>query len=108
MATSQLGAVDLPAAVAMAIGIPAQRRGSGRGCDRTLADEPFEHGLRALSGQVVLKAARLALTPKLAARDFRGTLHFGEIAACVAGERTAALPADASPASWYSCARARD
>jgi len=31
-----------------------------------------------LSGHVVVKSARVTLTPKLAARDVRGVLHFGE------------------------------
>jgi len=74
----QLGALELPVAVAMAIGIPAQGTGQGTGATGLWPSEPFEQGLRALSGQVALKATRLALTPKLAVRDFRGTLHFGE------------------------------
>jgi hypothetical protein len=70
----QLGALELPAAVAVAIGIPAQ----GTGATGLWPSEPFEQGWRALNGQVALKATRLALTPKLAIRDFRGTVHFGE------------------------------
>ncbi len=84
----EVGAVDLPAAIAMAIGIPAPSAGAGTS---TVANggsnggsvghwpaEPFEAGLHRLSGQIALKSARVTLTPKLAARDVRGVLRFGE------------------------------
>jgi large subunit ribosomal protein L24 len=40
--------------------------------------EPFEQGFGRLSGHIAVKSARVTLTPKLAARDVRGVLHFGE------------------------------
>src|SRR5262249_3251691 len=80
----ELGAVDLPAAIALAIGIPAQggaagaaSGASGRASGPWRA-EPFEQGLLALRGQIAVKSARVALTPKLAARDVRGVVRFGE------------------------------
>ena len=43
----------------------------------TWSGEPFEPRLAAgLNGQVAIKSARVALTPKLAARDVRGVLNF--------------------------------
>src|SRR5262249_41789286 len=40
--------------------------------------EPFEPAFGRLSGHVAVKSARVMLTPKLAVRDLRGVLHFGE------------------------------
>src|SRR5262249_30838150 len=80
----QLGAVDLPAAIALAIGIPGQGAGAGAATGASASAsgpwpaEPFEQGLTALSGQIAVKSARVALTPKLAARDVRGVVRFGE------------------------------
>jgi large subunit ribosomal protein L24 len=99
----ELGSVDLPAAVALAIGIPAQ--GAGAGAATSVSGnalgpwpaEPFERGLTALSGQIAVKSARVALTPKLAARDVRAVVRFGEselalegIDGSIAGGRVAA------------------
>jgi large subunit ribosomal protein L24 len=70
----ELDALDLPAAIAAALGTPAQRAGAAA----LWPAEPFEAGLpHWLSGEIVLKAARVALTPRLAARDVRGSLRFG-------------------------------
>ena len=104
-----LGSVDLPAAVALAIGVPAQGAASGAASGAGAATsasgtasgpwpaEPFEQGLAALSGQIAVKSARVALTPKLAARDVRGVVRFGEselalegIDGSIAGGRVAA------------------
>jgi large subunit ribosomal protein L24 len=98
-----LGAVDLPAAVALAIGIPAQSVGVGAATGASGSAlgswpaEPFEQGLTALRGQIAVKSARVALTPKLAARDVRGVVRFGEselalegIDGSIAGGRVAA------------------
>ena len=79
----ELGTLDLPAAIAVAIGMPAQGAASATTGASTNASgpwpaEPFEQALPALSGQVAVKAARLALTPKLAAQDVRGVLRFGD------------------------------
>ena len=77
----ELGALDLPAAIAAAIGMPAQgaaNAGTSTNASGPWPAEPFEQGLPALSGQVAVKAARVALTPKLAAQDVRGVLRFGD------------------------------
>ncbi len=77
----ELGALDLPAAIAAAIGMPAQgaaSAGASTNASGPWPAEPFEQALPGLSGQVAVKAARLALTPKLAAQDVRGVLRFGD------------------------------
>jgi AsmA family/AsmA-like C-terminal region len=109
----ELGSLDLPAAIALAIGVPAQGTasgaaggtGTGAGAAASASGtafgpwpaEPFEQGLAALSGQIAVKSARVALTPKLAARDVRGVVRFGEselalegIDGSIAGGRVAA------------------
>jgi large subunit ribosomal protein L24 len=69
----ELGAVDLPAAVAVAVGVPA----AGVRNQATWPAEPFEPGVfGSLVGKVAVKSARVALTQKLAARDVRGVLQF--------------------------------
>ena len=77
----ELGALDLPAAIAAAIGMPAQgaaNAGTSTNASWPWPAEPFEQALPGLSGQVAVKAARVALTPKLAAQDVRGVLRFGD------------------------------
>jgi uncharacterized protein involved in outer membrane biogenesis len=84
----EVGAANLPPLIALAIGIPGQSVGAsvGTGAAASTASsgsgpwpaEPFEQGLIRLNGQVSVKAARVALTPKLSAHDLRGVLHFGE------------------------------
>jgi AsmA-like C-terminal region len=79
----ELGALDLPAAIAVAIGMPVQGAasvgtGAGTNASGPWPAEPFEQALPGLSGQVAVKAARLSLTPKLAAQDVRGVLRFGD------------------------------
>jgi large subunit ribosomal protein L24 len=90
----EIGAVELPIAVAVALGIPTPNLVTGsttfasatRGANiRTNANanslwpsEPFEEGLRGLRGQVAVKLALVTLTPKLAARDVRGVLQFSD------------------------------
>jgi hypothetical protein len=70
-----LGNVDLPAAFAAAIGVPAQAPGS----TALWPSEPFEAGvIGGLDGRVTIRAARMALTPKLSASDVRGVLHFDQ------------------------------
>jgi large subunit ribosomal protein L24 len=69
----ELGAVDLPAAIAVAIGVPA----AGARSQATWPAEPFEPGvLGSVVGKLAVRAARVTLTPKLAARDVRGVLQF--------------------------------
>jgi len=60
--------------IATALGVPAQ----GANPAALWPAEPFERGLPSFSGEIAIKSARVALTPKLSVRDFRGTLHFGE------------------------------
>jgi len=78
----EVGALDLPAAIGAAIGMPAQGESTvASGASNASAlwpAEPFEQPLPSLSGQVAVKAARVALTPKLSARDVRGAVHFGQ------------------------------
>jgi large subunit ribosomal protein L24 len=82
----ELGTLDLPAAIAVAIGIPTQSAGAnvstGAGAlGKALGlwpAEPFERGLLRLGGQLSVKAAQVPLTAKLAARDVRGVLRIGE------------------------------
>jgi uncharacterized protein involved in outer membrane biogenesis len=73
-----LAAVDLPGAVATAVGAPV--RAAAAGADPAVAwpTEPFEQMLGPLNGQVVVRAARIAVTPKLEARDFKGVVRFGD------------------------------
>jgi large subunit ribosomal protein L24 len=76
--------VDLPGAVAAALGIPAQSVGTSTGTSAgesgtsVWPTEPFEPWFTRLTGHVAVKSARVTLAPKLVARDVRGVLHFGE------------------------------
>jgi large subunit ribosomal protein L24 len=71
-----VGAVELPAVIATALGIPAQ--GTAPGVAGLWPAEPFEQGFGRLNGHIAVKSPRVALTPKLVARDVRGALHLGE------------------------------
>src|SRR5262249_13336230 len=97
----ELSSLDLPAAVALAIGIPAQAAGAGTSVSGNAFGpwpaEPFEQRLTALSGQIAVKSARVALTPTLAPRDVQGVVRFGQselalegIDGSIAGGRAAA------------------
>jgi uncharacterized protein involved in outer membrane biogenesis len=72
----ELGSVDLTAMIGTAIGVPAT--GSSEAPDGLWQAEPFKQGVHGASGQVAVKATRVALTPNLAARDFQGRLYVGE------------------------------
>ena len=82
----ELGTLDLPAAIAVAIGIPTQPAATnvstGAGAlGKALGlwpAEPFERGLLRLGGQLSVKAAQVPLTAKLVARDVKGVLRIGE------------------------------
>src|SRR5436309_8844930 len=79
----ELGALDLPVAIGAAIGMPAQGEravasGASANASALWPAEPFEQPLPSLKGHVAVKAARVALTPKLDARDVRGTVQFGQ------------------------------
>ncbi len=70
-----LGSIDFAAAVATIAGVPV-RAGTAR-ADVVWPSEPFEQMLGPFNGQVIVKSARVALTPKLEGRDFKGIAHFG-------------------------------
>jgi large subunit ribosomal protein L24 len=74
----ELGAFHLPSVIATAIGVPAQGPGDVGSAPGLWPAEPFEQTPHGLNGQVMLRSGRVALTPKLAARDFRGLLRFGD------------------------------
>ena len=96
----ELGAVDLPAAIAAIIGTPGAER---ERCE-LWSSEPFEPRLAgALSGQVAIKSARVALTPKLAARECTRGAELRRPGIGVAGHRRRRWPAAASPAGSCSC-----
>ena len=70
-----LGALDVPAALAVAIGMPVQ----GAGATGLWPAEPFEAGfLRGVSGQIKIKSARAMLAPRLLARDAHAVLRFSD------------------------------
>jgi uncharacterized protein involved in outer membrane biogenesis len=73
-----LAAVDLPGAVATAVGVPVRATAAGADPVMLWPTEPFEQMLGPLSGQVVVRSARVTLTPKLEARDFKGVVRFGD------------------------------
>jgi hypothetical protein len=73
-----LDAIDLPSAVATAIGVPVRAAPASADPGMLWPIEPFEQMLGPLSGQVVVKSTRVTLTPKLEARDFKGVVHFGD------------------------------
>jgi AsmA-like C-terminal region len=76
----EIGAVDLPAAVATLMGSPAPSSSTSGSSARSGGHwpaDPFEQTPYRLDGQIALKSARVALTPRLAAGDVRATLRFG-------------------------------
>jgi len=73
----ELGAIDLPGAIAAALRVPASAGGASANAAAPWPADPFEQDPPLLEGQVTFRSARVALTPKLAARDVRGLLHFG-------------------------------
>ena len=92
---------DASALIATIIGMPAPApalTAANAATNATVwlwSSDPFAGGAFAdLSGQIALKAARLVVTPRLLAREFRAGLHFGkdaialdDIAATLAGGR---------------------
>jgi uncharacterized protein involved in outer membrane biogenesis len=87
--------VDLPTAIGATIGFPRQNGNQNGAPNGAWPAEPFETGLLgAVSGRVTIKAAQVALTSKLTARDLRAVLDFSpselavaEIDAAFAGGR---------------------
>ena len=78
----EVGAVNLPPLIALAIGLPAQTAspsvGTSAGSSGLWPAEPFERSLLRLSGQIAVNAARVEFTPKISAHDVRGVLHLGD------------------------------
>ena len=74
----ELAAIDLPSAVATAVGVPVRAAGASADAGTLWPTEPFEQMLAPLSGEVGFKSTRVTLTPKLEARAVKGVLHFGE------------------------------
>jgi AsmA-like C-terminal region/AsmA family len=69
----RLGAVDVPAILAAAVGAPAKRTS-------TWSAQPFAGGvLGQFRGRISLASAGAVLMPNLAARNLRGVLNFGPL-----------------------------
>jgi uncharacterized protein involved in outer membrane biogenesis len=79
----EASSIDLPATVATAIGLSARAPNAREG--GSWSSDPFEPLFGGYDGRIALKAARLVLTPKLAARDFHGVVHLGETQIAVQG-----------------------
>jgi tetratricopeptide (TPR) repeat protein len=70
----KLGAVDLPAVIAAAAGMPAKRAGGGLAWPA----DPFTSGnLGQFRGRIAMASARTMLTPNLVAENLHGVLNFG-------------------------------
>jgi large subunit ribosomal protein L24 len=70
----KLGAMDVPAGIATAVGMPAKRVGGGL----AWSADPFAGGvLGQFRGRIAIAAARTMLTPHLVAGNLRGVLNFG-------------------------------
>lgn len=71
----EFGEIELPAAIATAIGIPPQSGGPSR----VWPSEPFDRGiLDGLNGWITLKAGRVSLSPNLAAKNVRGVVQVAQ------------------------------
>jgi len=88
----KLGAVDVPAVIAAAVGVPAKRAGGGSAWPA----DPFASGIFGqFNGRIAMASARAVLTPHLIAENLRGVLNFGpsdigleDFQADIAGGRT--------------------
>jgi len=70
----KLGAMDVPAVIAAAVGMPAKRTGGGL----LWPVDPFAGGvLGQFRGRIAIASARSTLTPHLVAQNLRGVLNFG-------------------------------
>ncbi len=70
----RFGAMDVPAVIAAAVGMPAKPAGGGSAWPA----EPFAGGvLGQFKGRIAIASARTTLTPHLAAQNLRGVLNFG-------------------------------
>jgi large subunit ribosomal protein L24 len=71
----EFGAVDLPGVLAAVLGAPPQRAGT----NELWPAEPFETGFPGgFTGQIAVKSARVALSPRHTAREARAMLRFAE------------------------------
>ncbi len=70
----RLGAVDLPAVIAAAVGMPAKRAGGGLAWPA----DPFAGGVVGqFRGRIAMASARTMLTSNLVAENLHGALNFG-------------------------------
>jgi uncharacterized protein involved in outer membrane biogenesis len=70
----RLGAVDVPAAIAAAVGMPAKRADDGV----PWPADPFADGvLSQVRGRIAIASMRTMLAPHLVAENFHGVLNFG-------------------------------
>ena len=70
----RFGALDVPAVIAAAVGMPAKRAGGGL----QWPADPFAGGvLGQFRGRLAIASARTTLTPHLVAQNLRGVLNFG-------------------------------
>ncbi len=70
----RFGAMDVPAVIAAAVGMPAKRTGGGSAWPA----DPFAGGvLGQFRGRIAIASARSTLTPHLVAQNLRGVLNFG-------------------------------
>ena len=73
-----VSALNLPAAIATVLGVPTRLPTVSSSADILWPSEPFVQLLSQQSGQIVLKAAHLAVLPKVDVQHFKGMLRFGE------------------------------
>src|SRR5712671_3213293 len=70
----RFGAMDVPAVIAAAVGMPAKPAGGGS----AWPVDPFAGGvLGQFRGRIAIASARSTLTPHLVAQNLRGVLNFG-------------------------------
>src|SRR5712671_1173407 len=70
----RFGAMDVPAVIAAAVGMPAKPAGGGS----AWPVDPFTGGvLGQFRGRIAIASARSTLTPHLVAQNLRGVLNFG-------------------------------
>jgi len=73
-----VSALNLPAAIATVLGVPTRLPTVSSSADILWPSEPFVQLLSRQSGQILLKAAHLAVMPKTDVQHFKGMLRFGE------------------------------
>lgn len=73
-----LGALNLPAAIATVLGIPTHSSQLSSAAEPLWPSEPFAQALGQQRGQILLKAARLTVMPSVDVQHFKGMLRLGE------------------------------